>query len=169
MWGMSYLSDIVRLCNATLAPSAYFVHLAYKSCWLWYIMLMEECCIYQVFCAGFSELYLLNWKLEKSLKFHEQKKACRDGTPKTSQTRWEWPHDTFSPSLHHFANSTLYLLCAKEECKAVSGVGGAECVVHNYVDMHKEWVVLWVAAAELLLSMADMANMVCLIIMQKNV
>ena len=42
-----------------------------------------------------------------------------------------------------------------------SGVGSAGCVVH--VGVHGECVVLWVAATYLLLSMADMRDMVCLI------
>ena len=42
-----------------------------------------------------------------------------------------------------------------------SGVGSAGCVMH--VGVHGECVVLWVAATYLLLSMADMRDMVCLI------
>ena len=42
-----------------------------------------------------------------------------------------------------------------------SGVVSAGCVVH--VGVHGVCVVLWVAATYLLLSMADMRDMVCLI------
>ena len=50
----------------------------------------------------------------------------------TNQTRWEWYHNTFTPSLHlvpFFANYDLFLLAY---------VGSAGCVVH--VDVHGECV-----------------------------
>ena len=39
------------------------------------------------------------------------------------------------------------------------GVGSAGCVVD--VDVHGQWVMLWVATMYLLLSVADMVSLVC--------
>ena len=39
------------------------------------------------------------------------------------------------------------------------GVGSAGCVVD--VDVHGQWVMLWVAAMYLLLSVAEMVSLVC--------
>ena len=60
-----------------------------------------------------------------------------------------------------------YALCLLAVCrgglwKAVHVVGSAGCVVH--VDVHGEWVMVWLAAMSIILSMADM---VCLACMQK--
>ena len=46
-----------------------------------------------------------------------------------------------------------------------SVVGSAGCVVH--VDVHGEWVMLWVAAMYNVLAILSMADMVCLACMQK--
>ena len=43
---------------------------------------------------------------------------CRNGTLQTYQTRWEWHHNTFTPSLHlfvHDGNIACYDLCSRHD------------------------------------------------------
>ena len=110
-----------------------------------------------------------NWRmyLYNSQVFWMKTSACRDGTLKTNKTRWKWHHNTYTPHLvpfcHHLHKYALCLLvvCRGGLWKAVYVVGSVGHVVH--VDVHGEWVMLWVAA----MSILSMADMVCLACMQK--
>ena len=86
----------------------------------------------------------------KSPKCFLSGKQPHDET-KTNQTRWEWHHNTFPPSLHLMPFLLpltqicfMFVSCVKRRVVEGSGLGSGECVVH--VDVHVEWVMLWVAA-----------------------
>ena len=68
-------------------------------------------------------------------------------TSKTSQTRCERHHNTFTPSLHLVPFCQLcfvFVSCVHRRVVVGSGEGSGGCVVH--VDVDGECVTLWVAA-----------------------
>ena len=95
--------------------------------------------------------------------------ACRDGTLK-KPTKLDG-NDTTTLSHHpyilcHFAATYTNMVCVLVVCrglwKAVLWV-----VLGVYVDVHGEWVMLWVASMYNVLAVLSMADMDCLACMQK--
>ena len=86
--------------------------------------------------------------------------VCRDGALKNHPNKMGMTpqHIHTIPTVTTCANYVLCHLCTHRVVEG-SGLGSAGCVVH--VDVHGEWVVLWVAATQLLLSNADMICLVC--------
>ena len=70
-------------------------------------------------------------------RFSERKQAHVEMEPtKTRQTRWEQPHNIFTPSLH-LVPFCLVLVCVHGRVVEGTGLGSAHgCVVH--VDVHGE-------------------------------
>ena len=111
--------------------------------------------IQNIFC---SEMHLISYEhrgcrhktgLSKSQKKVSERKQGMEPS-KTSQTRWERHHNTFTPSLHLVLFCQLcfvFVSCVHRrvvELVEGSGEGSAGCVVH--VNVHGECVMLWVAA-----------------------
>ena len=87
--------------------------------------------------------------LQVTKKFSKGKQAHVGMEPsKTSQTRCERHHNTFTPSLHLVPFCQLcfvFVSCVHRRVTVEgSGEGSSGCVVH--VDVHGECVTLWVAA-----------------------
>ena len=81
-------------------------------------------------------------------KFSKGKQAHVGMEPsKTSQTRRERHHNTFTPSLHLVPFCQLcfvFVSCVHRRVVESSGEGSGGCVMH--VEVHGECVTLWVAA-----------------------
>ena len=97
------------------------------------------CKMTSIYCTGSIEVPQSN--TDKSQKvFWRKTGACRDRSLKTNQTKWEWHHNTFTPSLHlvpfchHLHKYALCLLvvCRERLWKAVgSVVVGVWCILIN--------------------------------------
>ena len=80
--------------------------------------------------------------------------ACRDGTlKKNNQTRWEWHHNTLTPSLHlvqfchhlHKIICFVFVSCVHRGVVEGSGEGSAWCVVRLVMCKGNELCCEWVA------------------------
>ena len=111
----------------------------------------------------YSCVYIAKWtinqlKVEKNLQAHVGMKCSR-----TNWRRYEWHHNTFTPSLHLVVFcQPLHVLITWVHRRSVSymencKVSSAYSVVH--VVVHGEWVI---CAISFLLNMADMVCLVCL-------
>ena len=75
--------------------------------------------------------YIFYCIIQVTKKVSERKQVHAVMEPsKTSQTRWERHHNTFTPSLHLVPFCLVLVVCIG------SGLGSAGCVVH--VDVHGE-------------------------------
>ena len=106
-------------------------------------------------------------------RFSEWKRACRNETLKNDQTRREWHHNTSTPSLHLVPFlpplTQRCFVCLLVVCR---GLWKAVCwvVLGVHVDVHGEWVMLWVVAMYNVLAVLYWAwqiRMVSLACMQK--
>ena len=94
-------------------------------------------------------------------------RACRDGTLKNNQTRWEMTQhfDTIPTSCAILP--LLTQIHVRFVCLLVACRGLWKTVWWVHVDVHGEWVMLWVAAMYNVLAILSMTGIVCLACMQK--